>query len=61
MTRNEEPHNPKFVTTDLCISRRETLKAELKGLRNQIVLATTFIQIIVGVVTIVLMLSKGGA
>lgn len=58
MSEKEEPHNPLYVREALCISRMETHKAELKGLRNQIVLTTTFIQIIIGVVTIVLMMTK---
>lgn len=53
----KDKENP-YVSTKLCRAYRQTLKAEIKGLKNQIVLFVSCVQIIVGV--LVVLASRGG-
>ena len=39
MSEDEEPHNPKYVTSALCKARIETLEAKMDGTRKAVYIA----------------------
>lgn len=50
----EKRKNPNYVSDLLCSARMENLTQQIKSIRTQIIFFTTFIQILIGVIMLLL-------
>ena len=56
--KNKTHNDPEYITKELCLAYRETIRAEIKGLRNTIIvglsISTAIISIIVTLIQLLI-------
>lgn len=54
MSKPEEPHNPNFVTNELCQARIATIEAKINGLKHAIYYSAGAVTFVLSVVVVIL-------